>query len=441
MNSKKLFRSEKLNIIIDSDTFTNPTYTDSKIVKSILTYYLSQDIELLRTEKTVSNDSLNNVTEIKLSYEESLIKSIQIEKEGFNGYKSTTRFGYRTEDIERIAKVVFNKESIETSEFNRLLNIFVLAAMRHRDELFIFITEDEVLLNKRLWLESHFPGGELNIFSLSESSLFIDLYLKNNKQFLINSGYGLNKGYWYWLSFRAKVPHFNVDDEIISALSTRFQYLLMSIDEIGLQYYCGVNNDTIDNMLYHFNYGISLITGIFDSLAIKTNLSLSLGFSNGPKISLSNNTGRDFLKKIRDSRQDIRDHIHSEVEFINLIYSFRELVIHRDCLQSLTYQDENDEGPWKANFIKLESSVAINIRTVFGSLTNLDTFEETGLYEAHGEFFLEPYAFIRKCGEKLTSFVDKYLELLGYPIFIDSLPETDDFKKTYTIFNEYHLGF
>jgi len=441
MNSKKLFRGEKLNVIIDSDTFTNPTFSNSKIVKSILTYYTSQDIELLRTEKAISNNPLNNITEIKLIREESSIKSIKIEKDGFNGNKSTTLFGYRTEDIERIVKVVFNKETIETSEFNRLLNIFVLAALRHRDELFIFITEDEILLNKRLWLESHFPGGELNIFSLSESSLFIDLYLKNNKEYLINSGYGLNKGYWYWLSFRTKIPHFNVDDEIISALSTRFQYLLMSIDEIGLQYYCGVNNDTIDNILYHFNYAISLITGIFDSLAIKTNSKLSLGFSNGPKISLSNNTGCDFLRAIRNSKQEIRDHIRSEVEFINLIYSFRELVIHRDCLQSLTYRDENEEGPWKANFIKLDSSTARNIRIVFGSITNLDTFEETGLYEAHGEFFLEPYIFIRKCGNKLVIFVDKYLELLGYPIFIDSLSGTDDFKQTYTRFNEYHLGF
>lgn len=159
MNSKKLFRGEKLNVIIDSDTFTNPTFSNSKIVKSILTYSTSQDIKLLRTEKSVPNNPLSSITEIKLSREESSIKSIQIEKEGFNGYKSTTRFGYRTEDIKRIAKVVFNKETIETSEFNRLLNIFVLAAMRHRDELFIFITEDEVLLNKRLWLESHFPGG------------------------------------------------------------------------------------------------------------------------------------------------------------------------------------------------------------------------------------------------------------------------------------------
>jgi len=441
MNSKNLFRGEKLNVIIDSDTFTNPAYLDSKVVKSILTYSTSQDIELLRTEKNVSNDSLNNVTEIKLIREKSSIKNIQIEKEGFTGYKSTTSFGYRTEDIEQIAKVVFNKETIEASEFNRLLNIFVLAALRHRDELFIFITEDETLLKKRLWLESHFPGGELNIFSLAESSLFIDLYLKNNKKYLINSGYSLNKGYWYWLSFRTKIPHFNVDDSIISALSTRFQYLLMSIDEIGLQYYSGVNNDTMHNILYHFNYAISLITGIFDSLSIKTNLLLNLNFSNGPKISLSNNTGREFLRAVRDSRPDIREHIHSEVEFINLIYSFRELVIHRDCLRSLIYQDEAEEGPWKANFIQLESSIANSIRTIFGSIKILNPFEESGLYEAHGEFFLEPFSFIRKCVEKLIIFVDKYLELLGYPIFIDSLPETDDFKQTYMRFNEYHLGF
>ncbi len=61
-----------------------------------------------------------------------------------------------------------------------------------------------------------------------------------------------------------------VVDKILDAFSSRFVFLLMALDEMGFQYYQGVDNDTMDNTLYHFNYFISLITGIFDSLAIRT---------------------------------------------------------------------------------------------------------------------------------------------------------------------------
>jgi hypothetical protein len=47
-------------------------------------------------------------------------------------------------------------------------------------------------------------------------------------------------------------------------------YVLAKQIQMGFQYYQGVDNDTMDNTLYHFNYFVSLITGIFDSLAIRT---------------------------------------------------------------------------------------------------------------------------------------------------------------------------
>jgi hypothetical protein len=59
-------------------------------------------------------------------------------------------------------------------------------------------------------------------------------------------------------------------NSILDGFSQRFCFLLMSIDEMGFQYYRGVNNVTMDDMLYHFNYFILLITGIYDSLALQT---------------------------------------------------------------------------------------------------------------------------------------------------------------------------
>ena len=56
----------------------------------------------------------------------------------------------------------------------------------------------------------------------------------------------------------------------MDALANRFEFLLRSVDEIGFLYYMKVNNDIKVDMMYHFNYAITLITGIFDSLALIT---------------------------------------------------------------------------------------------------------------------------------------------------------------------------
>src|SRR5450759_2745183 len=147
---------------------------------------------------------------------------------------------------------------------------------------------------------------------------------------------------------RLKLPHYNVGDPMIDALSLRFQYILMALDEIGIQFYSGTGNDTMDNTLYHFNYLISLITGIFDNLALKTNSHLAINFVDLRKVCINNNSGREFLREIRNKNQGLRDHISVYMDFINLIYEFRELVVHREGLSSTAF--ENMDEHWKANF-------------------------------------------------------------------------------------------
>ena len=148
---------------------------------------------------------------------------------------------------------------------------------------------------------------------------FLDLFFKFKGKYYLRNNWILNKGYWYWLSMRLKLPHYNVGDKMIDALAYRFYYVLIALDEIGIQFYLGVDNDTMDNTLYHFNYLISLITGMFDNLALKTNSYLNINFLDFRKVSLSNKSGRSFLRQIRDKRVDIRNHISDYMNFINLI--------------------------------------------------------------------------------------------------------------------------
>jgi len=274
--------------------------------------------------------------------------------------------------------------------------------------------------------------------SVEEALLFLDLFFKKNEKYSASSRYHLNKGYWYWLSMRLKLPHYNVGDPFINALANRLYYALMALDEMGIQFYLGVNNDTMDNTLYHFNYLISLMTGIFDNLALKTNIQLGINFVDKRKVSINNNGGREFLREIRGKNPNIRYHINAHVEFINLIYLFRELVVHREGLSKTWFESES----WEANFIEVTDEIKQKLKFCGDRNSEYDPFTKWGFYQLHSELFLDPYNFSINAIKILIEFVDKYLELLGYSSFIDlQKQKTEDFTDSLNVFEKYHLGF
>jgi hypothetical protein len=73
---------------------------------------------------------------------------------------------------------------------------------------------------------------------------------------------------------------------------------------------------------------------------------------------------------------------------------------------------------------------------------DFDQFTKWGIYKSHGKIFLEPFHFSTNVMIILIKFVDKYLELLGYTSFIENQKKKeDDFTRTLTLFEKYHLGF
>ena len=283
--------------------------------------------------------------------------------------------------------------------------------------------------------------------SVEEAALFIDLFFKKNEKYFASSRYTLNKGLWYWLSTRLKLAHYNVGtppvgDPMLDALAYRFYYALMALDEMGIQYFLGANNDTKDNTLYHFNYLITLITGIFDNLALKTNTQLGINYTDLRKVSINNKSGRDFLKEVKNKRPDIRDHIHSYVVFISLIYLFRELVVHREGLSKTGFDYRSRDGNWRANFIKVSAEIKRKLKACGDKAGNYDPFTKWGFYESGTQYFLDPYNFSLEAIKKLSEFIEKYLEFLGYNSFIKTQEQKDDdFTKTMKFFEKYHLGF
>lgn len=441
MDSRPLLKDvKKIGVYLDSKTFNDLLDHSDRLAFAIPKHYDSDYLVFVRSPLETTHSELKNIVEYEIVLDDdSQIRAIKIVRENS---EEINAFGYRMEDIQSIAERIYSKNEIDEAKLDKIISVFIQAVFNRLEKSNMYITNDKTLLKNRVWFESHFPGYPLNIMSIEEASIFLDLFFKKNGKYYTSSRYTLNKGYWYLLSTRLKIPHYNVGDLMIDALFYRLYYALMALDEMGIQYYLGVNNDTMDNTLYHFNYLISLITGIFDNLALKTNAQLEINFSDLRKVSLSKRSGREFLRKVREKNPQIRDHINSYVEFINLIYCFRELVVHREGISKTGFEYRGEEGKWKANFIRISEQMKRYLGGCGDEESEFDPFSKWGFYQLHSELFLEPYHFSTSAIKKLIEFVDKYLELLGYSSFIEDAKQRDnDFAHTLKLFEKDHLGF
>lgn len=226
----------------------------------------------------------------------------------------------------------------------------------------------------------------------------------------------------------------------MDGFSQRVRFLLMCIDEMGFQYYSAVNNVTMDDLLYHFNYFILLMTSIFDSLALQTMNTYQLTFNNSDtpsRISLNCNNGKDFLKALRAKNLPLREHIQNNSDLIQAPYLLRELIVHKEGLHAATFDNDGCQDSLisvRPDFVECLKRLGDKNRT-YRQMTDFGIFSGS---------FLSPHIFSKKIASLLLTFCDEYLQLMGYPSFIEqhSNNGTDDsFSDTLALFKEDNLGF
>jgi len=448
-----LKKGKKLKILIDSESFDSLLTKKDINAKTLLTYgYMSSNNDILnfvRSPLNTKHKELNNISEFIKVYNENR-ELLLIKANTSKTSLTETAFHYRMHEIEHIGKVIFKKETLNESEKEAIFLVFVQAIWNSIENPAIFVTSNEQLLKNRLWLESHYPGQPLNIVTIEEAKEIIDLFNKYNEKYFITGNFTCNKGYWYWISFRSKVPNFHVGDFFLDAFSIRFVYLLKTIDEIGFQYYLGVNNDTLEYMQYYFNYFITLTSGIFDSLALATKNKYNLHFDGDhipSRMSLDPSAGKEFLKALRAADPCLRAHINEYVDFIKLIYELRETIIHREIPQGIRFEcDEHDER-WKFNFIRIDQTIQNQISRCGDSNQKYDPISMWGVYNISTEYLLEPLSFVKSAARVLIEFSNEYLRLLGYGDFLEELRSKNDespkdfFLRDIEEFKNNRLGF
>jgi len=433
-------KKESITILLDSNSLDRALPTSNRRSRTLLKYNGVKLLKFLRSPESVNDKELQKIVEFdrKLKGNGSL-HSIEITREKLT---SKHAFGYRQEDVEEIGKLVFKKDELNSEETKATELVFIQATLNRWSGLNIMVTENDIILKNRLWFESHFPGGPLNIMTLEEAVEIVDLFMKHSGEYPISDYFNVNKGYWYWLSFRTKVPFYNVPERtsplekpILASFAQRFVFLLMSVDEMGFDFYSSVNNDTMDNTIYHFNYFISLVSGIFDSLALQTFNQYELVFEGSQqpsRTSLYKKSGKKFLKAIRERNPSLRKHISNYVHFINAIPILRERILHREGLQEVNVN--------QACMIRIPSEFVDYIKQYGDTEENYEPWTKFGVY-SHS--FLVPYKFAKSGALLLSKFCNKYLQLLGFSNYIEELEKSkpkDDFLRDIRVFEKDNLG-
>jgi hypothetical protein len=440
---------ETIKLLFDSKSIEESMPKLSGRAISILKYQDVKPLVFLRTEYSAKNALLEKIPEIHVLQQENGHKYVETPNKGKYGLRR-----YADQDAQWLGKEILNTETLTKKELEIIELVFIEDAFNRFEDSSLLVTENNVLLGHRRGFQRKFPSTPLNIMSMEEAAEYVDLVFKFNSQFLISPHMTTSKNGWYWYSFTLKIPHYHVDftpktnptlaemlkNSMMDGFSQRVSFLLMSIDEMGFQHFSGANNDTEDGMLYHFNYFILLMTGIFDSLALQTRDKYKLTFdgSNNPsRISLNPSTGKEFLKALKAENLPLRQHIQNNCDLIKAPYLLREAIAHREGLHATLF----DDNGCQANLITVPTEFIECLRRLGD--TNRTYVQMTDFGICSGSF-LDPFQFSKKIASLLFVFCDKYLELMGYTQFADQQPtdnSSGSFSNTLAKFMEDNLGF
>jgi hypothetical protein len=445
--------TEGLHIFLDTNSLSHCNSFEREIVKRILTFN-NRPFTMQRTPFPF--DDFKDLEEIETTTDQKVLRVAL--------------------SLEILEDEVFQTPLSEGQKELLFIILIHSAIRRPYIESFIkdsiFVTQDQIFLKnvysvnrQKKCLRDFFPY--LRIVNLEGALEIMDSYAK-----MIGIYFGIwskrDRLVWYQLRLYSNLKYAPViygnqyigiskkPSAEIEALIFRFIKLLLCKDYLGRQHYFGLSREesidsqsmadglkelkggnpypeglgsliNLDDMLllfYHVEYVISLVTGIFDNLAVETSTTHNLHFD-PIRISLSNTRGDDFLKEVANVDSNLKKHIDLNRDFINLIYSLRERVVHGEGLsRSIAPIVPN----W-SNFITIDNQIKSVIRQCGDKDTHYGIITEWGVIQTNGKIYLDPFYFAKSVVEKLMHFTNEYLRLLGFDQYSINAEREEVFKN------------
>lgn len=302
----------------------------------------------------------------------------------------------------------------------------------------VYATENQNLLIERHWIEG--KTGAL-VLSLEETREYMNLYLMQYDKYYVRPRYTVNRGLYYLArmkqSFRALQIPWSIlvygkavipnGEQLLNYLSNLWQRAIILhqiVDNIGVQFYQVPNNDTQDEMLYHLNFLVPLVTGMFDTLAWITRYRYGLNLDRCKVILRVGNVNRPtaFVNQLARHNQRLASSLlQPNVQgLINLFYPMRNSIQHRLLLKGLLYA--NAEGNWACNLVELTTEAAQSIAAVDAQRPHWP-FSQWGLLRRPNHYYLEPYTFALAALDRVRTLCSEYLQGLEFEQLIANHPD------------------
>lgn len=281
-----------------------------------------------------------------------------------------------------------------------MLKVLVLAQAHRSVRGDILITKSPLLLSHR----NQTVVSETNPRTPVEAAQVVGLFLRSRNIYTYMAGpnfqRSFDRGLFYWVLARYHLPnmwrYFSAcvaagktrgDDiqELGEAILVRAVRALEARDAIGVQFYMPQNNDTRDQMMYHFDYLTLVLSGAIDAQARVANRA----YRTGTQKRFANFRRQNFRTALaRNGVQELYELSSSERfgSLLTLLYESRN-TIHGAALKTIAYQGV---GGSQHTYIEIPQPTA---QKLLEAGEQLGGAKEWGLTSGFPEVWLEPYSY------------------------------------------------
>lgn len=451
ITTENIVNAGKLRIIIDSYFFRNLSDQQKRETYSLISFVDNPLFEFVRVPIEEDVEILKSIPTYERTKNEAGIP---------DGIKYSDKWGFSAfpipiSQIESLGLRLFDKKTLTESMVRDLEIIFEVGALTERHIKSVsrlsteppavetlFVTSRHRILQNRKKIEFEFYGKRINSMTLQEAKEIVGLFLKYRGHYRLAHNIIVSKSSYYSTSFNSRFPRLKLSNPTLYAFFRRMIFLLMTIDEMGFQFFSGANNATMTTSVYYFNYFITLVTGIFDSIANYLCDDLRLDVPQKSWISINPKAGEDLLEKVGLANKPLRELIQAYEPLVKLFYELREDVIHRNLLEEIGISTVGlGNAEWRLNCIKINLKVKQYIKECKEQNQKYSYFSSWGLYNLYKdrELYLEPYTFVKASSKKLIEFANEVFNLL--PSSISTSPRDSQEERNIEIFKMTELGF
>jgi hypothetical protein len=452
MDSRDLLRqTSKFMYLCDTNSFSSLDDFQIDALRKLVYYKHYPKFKFIRTnaDATINQEPLQYVGDIEIKSSTGKDEVISVEYPSFGNECIETRSfhpeAYSTKNVRDPSPV--------TGDSLSKVNIYQhIQRAAGEDETVILTTGETEILNNRRRLEHDLAlsNERLNLMTPKEAAEIAGLFMRGNEDFVYYQYYDNSSSYRIDLSFWCDylVPgflYYEAEDSYVSAITDRFRSLFISIDELGRQYYSGAHNNSDILTQYHFNNGISLLTGVTDVLALTIRDEYQISISDRDT-NLRVGT-HPLLPEVRDYNEDLYNFIHNNHPVIEFLHVIRNDIIHQEGVitrgpgYSIREDNLSDWNSQSIDLWNLEEYKIDKFSKYFRQLehhrTDYDPVTEWGILNPGkdnpeiGKYTaIEPYRFLKMSVSWMAEFVGDCLLLLSEEDEPDQVNKTGILQKS-----------